>query len=534
MGREGRQKRSADWAAHPGGVAWVDFTPDGRLVSCGRDKIAKVWDQNGKELGKTAPFGDIALRAALSNDRIIAGDWTGEIRVSALDGKLLGELTTNPPTLFDRIALAEKRLADAKNAVPGLQQQIAALEAKVAAEQAAPVVAAVIVNPAEELSKKLTQQTEEVAKLREERTAKKEGTPEWTAANEKVQAKKAEIADTQAKLTAAGNAPAPAAPKTSVAQTELVQARTQLAQATSQIASAQAELERWKLAQLFQGVHNAKRTLADKQAQFEALVQTAQSALAPVEKAQADLAAAEKTVAEAPALVKEKQTAFEAARAKAEAQARAVATAEAALAEKEKTFASLLEAAKKMEGTVEELSKRLEAQTAEVAKLREARALTGAGTPAYDEANNKVQAKKSEIAKTEGDLAAAKDGKGKSDTPEIKSALAEVAKMKDALEKERLAIKDVNSEAAVAEKAFTTVQKTVEQAAQQVADLKAKLPEITKAAQTAKVEAERAASLAEKELAASKVDTEKRRQSYEAVRANAVKSAAVSAPQAKS
>jgi hypothetical protein len=66
--------------------------PDGRLVSCGRDRIAKVWDQNGKELGKTQPFDDITLRAALNSERIVAGDWTGKIRVSAIDGKPLGRI----------------------------------------------------------------------------------------------------------------------------------------------------------------------------------------------------------------------------------------------------------------------------------------------------------------------------------------------------------------------------------------------------------------------------------------------------------
>jgi len=73
--KEGKEIRK--WEAHKGGAEWVDFTPDGRLVSCGRDRYAKVWDQTGKNLLTSTVFGDIALRAVLSNERMVAGDWTG-------------------------------------------------------------------------------------------------------------------------------------------------------------------------------------------------------------------------------------------------------------------------------------------------------------------------------------------------------------------------------------------------------------------------------------------------------------------------
>ena len=59
--KEGKEIRN--WTAHAGGVMSVDFTPDGRIVSAGRDKLAKVWDQNGKVLLTTEAFDDIALRA---------------------------------------------------------------------------------------------------------------------------------------------------------------------------------------------------------------------------------------------------------------------------------------------------------------------------------------------------------------------------------------------------------------------------------------------------------------------------------------
>jgi hypothetical protein len=133
--KEGKEIKS--WAANAGGVEWVDFTPDGRLVTCGRDKIAKVWDQTGKALGQTQPLGDIALRAELSNDRIIAGDWTGKLLVTKLDGTPVGELSANPPSLADRISATAKQLADAQAALPGLQQQLPAAEAKLKTAQTA-------------------------------------------------------------------------------------------------------------------------------------------------------------------------------------------------------------------------------------------------------------------------------------------------------------------------------------------------------------------------------------------------------------
>ena len=91
-----------NWNAHGGGASAVNFAMDGRLASCGRDRIAKVWDQNGQQQRAFDAFGDIALRAAFSHDgaRIASGDWTGEIRVwNVADGGLAGRLASNPATL---------------------------------------------------------------------------------------------------------------------------------------------------------------------------------------------------------------------------------------------------------------------------------------------------------------------------------------------------------------------------------------------------------------------------------------------------
>jgi hypothetical protein len=133
--KEGKEIKSI--SAHNGGVEWVDFTPEGKLVTCGRDKIAKVWDQEGKSLGQSKPAADIVLRAELANDRMIVGDWTGKVEVVKLDGSPIGELSANPPSLADRVAQTAKKLADGQAALPKLQQQVPAAEAKLKTAQTA-------------------------------------------------------------------------------------------------------------------------------------------------------------------------------------------------------------------------------------------------------------------------------------------------------------------------------------------------------------------------------------------------------------
>jgi len=131
-------KEIRGWVAHAGGVESVDFTTDGRLISCGRDKIAKAWDQSGKLLFTSQPFNDIALRAVLSNERVIAGDWTGQIRVFNLaDGKPIGELSSNPIPISDHLAAAEKQLADGKAQAAAFQTAVATTETKLKSELAA-------------------------------------------------------------------------------------------------------------------------------------------------------------------------------------------------------------------------------------------------------------------------------------------------------------------------------------------------------------------------------------------------------------
>ncbi len=611
--KEGKEIRS--WAAHPGGAAWVDFTPDGRLVSCGRDKIAKAWDQNGQAIGKTEPFADIALRAVLSNDRVIAGDWTGMIRVTNLAGKELAQLSSNPPALADRLAETTKRINELQGSLPAVQQQFAAaekklndekaaaeenrkalaaaleaakalpgqLEQRAAAEQtqlaeitrerdaaAEPDRAAVEVKletqkkqiaatqaeiekakselkaklaaaepptapvpPAAmaELGKKVEARTAEVEKLRQARAATKEGTPEYTEADKLVQAKKAELAQVQTELETAKKAAPPAVAKASPGEEEFAKAKAALDLVSHQLATAKALADRWKLAQLFQTVHNARRSLADKQAAYDALVATVKDGLQPIERIRSEIAAAEKAAMETAAKTDEKEKVVTQLQQAVTPTSQAIGGAEAAVAEREKALTTVIETVKQTAAAkVEELAKQLAQQNGEVGPLRDARGATAEASPERAEGDKLVQAKEADIAKTKAALDQAKAPQKPEESAEAKAAVAEIGKARETLDKTRTAAKEAADNLAVAERELVKVRATATQTQKRLAELKAKEPAVVKAAETAKADAERALPGAEKELAAAKSQAEKIRADYESAKPGGARSAAITIP----
>ncbi len=141
-------------AAHGSGVASVRFAKDGRLLTTGRDRFVRIWDQNGAKQREFEPFGDLALEAVLAHDesRVFAADWTGEIRVwDAKDGRRLANLAVNPAPIITRIehaksvlaaATAEadslsKQLVPLQNAIVPANAALAAVQAKLTASEAA-------------------------------------------------------------------------------------------------------------------------------------------------------------------------------------------------------------------------------------------------------------------------------------------------------------------------------------------------------------------------------------------------------------
>jgi hypothetical protein len=150
------------FGAHGGGVASVRFAKDGRLLSTGRDRMVRVWDQNGAKQREFEPFGDLALEAVFTHDesKVVAADWTGEIREWDIkDGRRLVNLAVNPAPITSRIERTKQALAAAHAEVDSLTKQLgpfqnaiapadallAQFQAKVtAAEQAAAQQAAAV------------------------------------------------------------------------------------------------------------------------------------------------------------------------------------------------------------------------------------------------------------------------------------------------------------------------------------------------------------------------------------------------------
>ncbi len=133
------------WAAHGGGAASVQFLRDGRLVSTGRDRVTKLWDQNGGQVRAFPALPDLGTRVAFAEaaTSVLAGDWGGTVRVwNANDARELAGLPTNPPPLAARIEAAAKEHAAAQAAADQAQAQLAALQKAVADKKAAADAAA--------------------------------------------------------------------------------------------------------------------------------------------------------------------------------------------------------------------------------------------------------------------------------------------------------------------------------------------------------------------------------------------------------
>jgi hypothetical protein len=133
-------------AAHGQGVASLRFVKDGRLLSTGRDRFVRLWDQNGGKQREFEPFGDLALEAVISHDesRVFAADWTGEIRVwDTKAGRRLANLAVNPAPIASRIEMTRQSLKTAAAEADSLSKQIMPLQNAITAASAvlAPVQA---------------------------------------------------------------------------------------------------------------------------------------------------------------------------------------------------------------------------------------------------------------------------------------------------------------------------------------------------------------------------------------------------------
>ena len=123
-----------NWGAHGNGVTSLDFTRDGHLVSSGRDKVAKLWQQDGKQVRQFPALADETLAVTFCNEtnKLICSDWTGIVRVfKSDDGAHLADYDTNPSQLSDKLKHSEAQLVQANQKHAPLVTQLNATVAKV-------------------------------------------------------------------------------------------------------------------------------------------------------------------------------------------------------------------------------------------------------------------------------------------------------------------------------------------------------------------------------------------------------------------
>jgi hypothetical protein len=130
--------------AHGGGASAVEFLRDGRLVSFGRDVRAKLWDTSGNNVRTFDPQPDLGTEVVhcAETDRVLVGDLTGQITIyNTADGVKLGQLTTNPAALAQRIGQIQQEQTTVQQLVEQAAQQLAALEKGIADRKAAAATA---------------------------------------------------------------------------------------------------------------------------------------------------------------------------------------------------------------------------------------------------------------------------------------------------------------------------------------------------------------------------------------------------------
>lgn len=502
--------------AHSGGVQAMRFSHDGRVVSTGRDRITKLWDTSGNQQRAFEAFSDLPLAVAISHDmtKVIGGDYTGEVRIwNAADGKLLGKLDANPPTLAQRIEGDEKRLTEAKAnheklaaahvgageaqkkaaaAVETSRKRISettaatkAAEGAVGAAKKAFVAAEAAHKAATEAQAAFTQATSQKA-LDDAQAALSSAEANLKAATDAHQ-KAVAAADAATKALPAAEAEAKAASEA------LAKAKAQMDSSSPQIAGLERNVARWKAAQFNIQVLSAADSLAAKQAIADAALAKAEELKAVADRAAANLASTKKAIADGPTLVNEKNEQVSKANSALEAAKAAVpsltntlaakqseaASASAALEKASNELASSQAALKIVQETATSAANTAKLATDTAAKAKAAAERFNDSTiqrfnDLAAQATAAVEAARQAVAEIESQLKRATDtqvqAKAAADTAAQAATTAQ-----QALTKQAEAIKAAEAAVASANEALTKTKATVE-------ELPKKLPTLEKAA----------------------------------------------------
>ena len=130
------EQQVKSWTAHGSGTVSGTFDQMGNVVTAGRDKQIALWDANGNKKRSFSITNDIPVRASLTYNgkRVVASDWKGNIYVwNAEDGKQLGQLTANPPTLAERVEATQKDIEAIQANIEKLSTDLATAKTELAA-----------------------------------------------------------------------------------------------------------------------------------------------------------------------------------------------------------------------------------------------------------------------------------------------------------------------------------------------------------------------------------------------------------------
>lgn len=314
---EGKQVKN--WTAHAAGVTDLDFMRDGRLISVGRDKHAKIWDQAGAVKKDITGFGDIPLTAAFSHDgkKFITGDWLGNVNVWDSDsGQTLTQLSAAPPAIDTRLEPIEKQLSE--------QQALVAAASKKHSDLAAiiPPVRSRGTEAGNQITALTKQRNSEETDLQNANTAIAEAKAALDSADEttkpefeeKLKQANADLGAATGTLAQLDKQIAEANLALQAREDELISAQQDADKAKEELDATKARLaetirqqQSWKAAQINTQRLSKNEELTKLQAELDLLKEDEASANKTVSEAQAKVAAAKKIAAEAPGITAEKQ-----------------------------------------------------------------------------------------------------------------------------------------------------------------------------------------------------------------------------------
>jgi WD40 repeat protein len=287
----------------------LEFARDGRIATCGRDQIGRLWDQDGKQLMETAAMGDVAVSVSFCDEssRAIAASWAGNVQVyKAEDGSVAGNLVTNPPTLEQRLASAEQAVKEKTELAKPLLEAVAKAETDLSAAQTALSTAQKEADPLQAEVASLQAEVSEVEKTRTESDAERTKIATALAASQAVHPLVAEslrhvtealgkqpddttLVEVQRQLT----------DKLKAIETQAAESQTKVAELTNTVSGADDRLKkaREQLDSASKAATAASEHVKSIETQSQQLTAALEAARKAAQPAESDLAAAKQSVA---------------------------------------------------------------------------------------------------------------------------------------------------------------------------------------------------------------------------------------------